>query len=248
MDLVNLNVSTDNGRMDPREQTTADQACTPIPDSCADPEQNDRALKPSKIPILKTKHMENSSANDTSSIKSTSAEEYDAGRTSNVYSSIPTSPITGKKYRSPLSTPVKPLDRSRKLTNGNVTSSNARDNANLTDESNVGRANVVAPVQTDKIIADESNITSHTTAVANCKSEMNSGRDTPNLNTNGKSVSDADSLKEQMSPASNDVLNSERKPKFKWMFGPHKNANVVCNSQDGMYYCATFFNNIDETK
>ncbi|XP_012230282.2 protein lap1 [Linepithema humile] len=224
-DLANSSASTDDASMDPREQTTADQACTPIPDSCADPEQNDRALKPSKIPVLKTKHMENSSMNDTSSIKSTSAEEYDAGRTSNAYS-IPTSPITGKKYRSPLSTPVKPLDRSRKLTNGNVTSSNACDNANSTDASNVGRANVAAPVETNKI-ADELNVTSHTTAVANCKSEMNSGRDTPNMNTNGKSVSDVDSFKEQMSPAFNDMLNSERKPKLRWMFGPHKNANVL---------------------
>lgn len=208
------------------DQTSADQSCTATSNSGADLEQNDRALKPSKIPVLKAKHTENS-GNDVSSSRSPSREEYDASRTLSTYSSIPTSPVTGKKYRSPLSTSVKPLDRSRKLTNGNASNNSPYDsvNASMTNEA---VTNVISPVQTSKSIVDASNIASLATLVT--KNESNSNRDISN-STDSKSKDDtnfnAESVKEHASLTSNETSSSEKKPKFKWMFGPHKNANVV---------------------
>lgn len=226
MNIANSNASMDNERMDSLDRVTADQTCISNLDVGTDSEQNDRAFKPSKIPVLKTKHVENSS-NDANSIKAL-PEEYDANRTLNVtYSGIPTSPITGKKYRSPLSAPAKALDRSRKLQNGNVTSNNSCDN--LAEAPNVGRANVVIPVQTSRSVADESSIASLATAIA--KNETSPDRDTPSFNTDSKSqgdTSNVESLKEHASLALSDMSVSEKKPKFKWMFGPHRNANVVC--------------------
>lgn len=207
----------------------ADQdSSTPIPDPGADPEPNDRALRPSKIPVLRTKHAEGSGGNDASSSRSPSREEHDAGRTLNVYSGIPTSPITGKKYRSPLSASAKPLDRPRKLTNGNAAhDSPCHDNANVPADA---PTNVASPVQTSRSVVDASCVASPA-AVAVAKSESSLGRDTPNHSTNGKSQGDtsfnAEDFKEHASPASNETLGWERKPKFKWMFGPHKNANVL---------------------
>lgn len=223
---------TDNGRTSQSslDQTSADQSCTSIPDAGADPEQNDRALRPSKIPVLKAKHMENS-VNDASSSRSPSREEYDAGRMLSAYSGIPTSPVTGKKYRSPLSAPVKPLDRSRKLTNGNASSNNSCDNSNAPTDgpTNVGRTNAVAPVQTSRsFVVDSSSVASPATTATVTKSESSLSRDISNHSTNGQSQGDTnfnDSFKEECTPSSNE--SPERKPKFKWMFGPHKNANVV---------------------
>lgn len=214
------------------DETSADQSCTPTSNSGADLEQNDRALRPSKIPVLKAKHTENS-GNDVSSSRSPSREEYDAGRTLSAYSSIPTSPVTGKKYRSPLSTPVKPLDRSRKLTNGTASNNSPCDsvNAPTTNEvtTNVARVNAVSPVQTSRSIVDASNVASLATVVA--KNESSSNRDLSNYSTDDKSQGDTnfntESVKEHASPTSNETPSSEKKPKFKWMFGPHKNANVV---------------------
>ncbi|XP_029168874.1 protein lap1 isoform X1 [Nylanderia fulva] len=202
--------STNNGRTDPLDRT-----CTPNLDSGGDSEQNDRALKPSKIPVLKSKHAENSS-NEANSIKALPEEHDGTNRTLNtVYSSIPTSPITGKKYRSPLSV----LDRSRKLQNGNVANHNSCDNVNSSAELT---SNVVSPVQTSRSVADESGVASP------AKSDS-SGRETPS-NTGSKSQGDASNVeifKEHESSASSETSGSERKPKFNWMFGLHKNANVL---------------------
>ncbi|XP_011877818.1 PREDICTED: protein lap1 isoform X2 [Vollenhovia emeryi] len=211
----------DSGRTSSLNQTGADQSCAPIPNSGADPEQNDRALKPSKIPVLKAKHTENSTSNDTSSSRSPSREEYDAGRTLSAYSGIPTSPVTGKKYRSPLSAPVKPLDRSRKLTNGNASSNSPYENAPTTNEA------TTSPVQTSRSVVDASDVASPAVA----KNESSSNRDISNHSTNGRSQGDtspsAESLKEYANSTSNETPSFERKPKFRWMFGPHKNANVL---------------------
>lgn len=211
--------STDNGRMSSLDQTNVDQSCTPTSNTGVE-EQNDRAPKPSKIPVLKVKHTENS-GNDASSSRSPSREEYDTNRMLSAYSSIPTSPVTGKKYRSPLSAPVKPLDRSRKLTNGNSSSNSSCDNAPTMNETNT-----VTPVQTSRSIVD---VASPATVVL--KNENDSNQDISNHSTNGKYQGDTnfntENLKEHASPVSNETPSSERKPKFKWMFGPHKNANVV---------------------
>lgn len=218
----------DNGATNSFDQTT-NQTYTPIVES-ADPEQtceNDRTFKPSKIPVLKAKHTENanSTSNSDTSIKCTSptAEEYDAGKTLNVYSVIPTSPITGKKYRSPLSALTKPPDRSRKITNGNISNNGSCDNGG-SEIPNISRPNTAAPVT--KNIVEESNVGSPTAAA---KSETDSGRDTPNSTANSKPSSDASNtdIRESATPVINEMLHSERKPMLKWMFGPHKNANVV---------------------
>ncbi|KYN05157.1 PREDICTED: protein lap1 [Cyphomyrmex costatus] len=227
VNLVNSNDKpTDNEQTSSLDQTSVDQNCTPIPDPDTDSEPSDRALRPSKIPVLKTKHTENSS-NDTSSSRSVSREDYDTSRTLNVYSGIPTSPITGKKYRSPLSAPVKPHDRSKKLTNGNASSNSSCDNVPTDASTNIDRIN--APVQTNRNVVDASSDSSPATAVI--KSENNSSRDISNHSTNGKSQGDAnfniENFNDHTSPASNETPSSERKPKFKWMFGPHKNANVL---------------------
>lgn len=229
--------SITNGRTDSLDQTT-DRTYTPSIPEVVDPDtqtssENDRILKPSKIPVLKSKHAEGSSSasNSDISIKCTSPvavhEEYDAGKASNMYSIIPTSPITGKKYRSPLSAQrMKPFDRSRKMTNGDVSSNNTCDNANSV-VSNVSHADAIAPVMRN--IDDELSDTPPVAAVA--KSETNSGRNTPNFVINSKPSGDASNnveIKEQTISVSNaETLSSEKKPRFKWMFGPHKNANVV---------------------
>jgi len=212
------NTSMDNGRTDTYDQIIVEQACTPISDSGVDPEQNDRTFKPSKIPVLKAKHAESSSS-DTSSIKtctSPSTEDFDTNRALTAYSAIPTSPITGKKYRSPLSAPVKPLDRSKKLTNGTASNNNSCDNSNNL-------------VETTNIAAKNKNVTDElgsALSVAVAKSETNSGRNTPSFSANSKPQSDtSNEIKEHANPS--EMLNLEKKPKFKWMFGPHKNANVV---------------------
>jgi len=213
------NTSVDNGRTDTYDQIITEQACTPVSDSGVDPEQNDRTFKPSKIPVLKAKHAESSSS-DTSSIKtctSPSTEDFDTNRVLTAYSAIPTSPITGKKYRSPFSVAAKPLDRSKKLTNGTASNNNAScDNSNnLIDASNV--------VAKNRNVTDE---LGSAFSIAIAKSETNSGRNTPSFSTNSKSLSDtSNEIKEHANPT--EMLNLERKPKFKWMFGPHKNANVV---------------------
>lgn len=227
--LVNSNDKlTDNEQMSSLDQISMDQNCTPISDPDADSELSDRALRPSKIPVLKTKHTENS-GNDTSSSRSVSREDYDASRTLNVYSGIPTSPVTGKKYRSPLSVPVKPLDRSKKLTNGNASSNSPCENTNVPTDASMNIDRMNTPVQTNRNVVDASSVSSPATVVA--KNENNSDRDMSNHSTNGKSQSDTnfniENFKEHTSPASNETPSSERKPKFKWMFGPHKNANVV---------------------
>ncbi|XP_020287331.1 protein lap1 [Pseudomyrmex gracilis] len=215
--------SMNNGRMDSLEQRTtiADRNCASNPDSgLAGPEQNDRAnFKPSKIPVLRTKHTDN--LNETNAMKSSSSTD-DVVR-ANAYSSIPTSPITGKKYRSPLSTSVK-LDRSRKLTNGNVSNNNSCEiNSTSLLNANVDRTNVVTSVEMS--VAEESSVAHPAVA----KSETNcGGRDTPNLNANSNSRSDnVDNCKEHASVNETRNETPEKKPKFKWMFGPHKNANVL---------------------
>ncbi|XP_070525829.1 protein lap1 isoform X2 [Cardiocondyla obscurior] len=222
--LANLHdKSTDNDQTSSFDQISADQNCMPISNSGSDPEQNDRALKPSKIPILKTKHLENSS-NDASSSRSPSREEYDSARTLSASSGTPTSPVTGKKYRSPLSTTIKSLDRSKKLTNGNASSNSSCDSTNVSSEV---PANAV--VQGSRNVIDTSEVTSPATAVA--KDESGSNRDISNHSMNGNSQDDTnfntESFKEHTSLASNETSISEKKPKLKWMFGPHKNANVL---------------------
>ncbi|EFN84083.1 Protein LAP2 [Harpegnathos saltator] len=230
--FADSNASTGNTGTDSIEHSqTTDQSYTPVSEGADSAEQvceNDRTFKPSKIPILKAKHMENAAntSNSDTSVRrpSPAAEEYDASKTSlNAYSGIPTSPVTGKKYRSPLSTPAKSLDRSRKMTNGSVANNNSCEIPDSPDAPNIlSRPNVVVA---KSIVIEESSVTPP--AIVVVKSEANSDRDTPNFNSKPSGDASNAESKEQASPALNETLHSERKPRFKWMFGPHKNANVL---------------------
>ncbi|XP_034943724.1 protein lap1 [Chelonus insularis] len=150
-----------------------------------------REEKPSKIPIMKTKNFERI---DNDSISLTGRNFYstqdDIGKYSEKNSNdinIPTSPITGKKYRSPLSTAYNliHIDNMQKM-NGNV-----RDQAQ--NISNMSSPDNSLEIQSDK----------------------NSGHVSPvSLNINS-------SLNSSMSDTPKSKL------KLKWMFGPHKNVNVI---------------------
>ncbi|XP_076670928.1 leucine rich repeat containing protein 7 lap1 isoform X2 [Andrena cerasifolii] len=226
------NVSIDNGKTS--SSNTPDQ--TNVSTEPNDSEQSfegDRSLKPSRIPILKTKHLEatNSISNNDLSSKCTnsSVEDYEGLKALNT-SSIPTSPITGKKYRSPLSMQSKLSDRSKKVMNGSVSNNNTSFDS-LTSL-NTANSNLVANLNTecqDTTSNSTSNdTTTNTNSPVNIKNEANSGRSTPVL-INNKSSNELNNsnIDKYKAAAMNESFNLERKPRFKWMFGPHKNANVL---------------------
>lgn len=204
-----------------------------------DPEQSlegDRSLKPSRIPILKTKHLENTnsiSSNDLSNkCINSSVEDYEALKILNA-SCIPTSPITGKKYRSPLSMQHKVSDRSKKIINGtsnnNASCDNLSMNATLVTNPNMEGTSKTLSIETSLNMNNSVNI----------KNETNSGRSTPILSNNKFSNEVTNSNVDKYKIVGrNESLNPERKPRFKWMFGPHKNANVVCFF---FFYLFSFF-------
>ncbi|CAK9814745.1 ERBIN [Anthophora plagiata] len=221
------NASSNDGKT---SSPSADQ--TQISIESNDPEQSiegDRSLKPSRIPILKTKHLD--SANSVSSTDlsnkctNSSVEDYEALKLLNV-SCIPTSPVTGKKYRSPFSMQAKLSDRPKKVLNGSVTNHNTScDNLSV----NMINSNQIGHLNTDGIIPKiVSNETSNMNSPVNIKNEANSGRSTPIL-TNNKSPNELtnSNIDKYKVAGPNDSLSTERKPRFKWMFGPHKNANVL---------------------
>lgn len=198
-----------------------------------DPEQSsegDRSLKPSRIPILKTKHLESTNSISSSDLSNkctnSSVEDCETLKLLNA-SCIPTSPITGKKYRSPLSVQSKVSDRSKKVVNGTISNNNIScDNLST----NAIHSNLVSNSNTEGIsktlsIEPSSNMNSS----INMKNEANSGRSTPIL-VNNKSPNEVTNpnVDKYKVAGPNESLNPERKPRFKWMFGPHKNANVVC--------------------
>lgn len=192
--------------------------------------EGDRSLKPSRIPILKTKHLEsmNSISNSDLSNKCTnsSVEDYEASKILLNASCIPTSPITGKKYRSPLSMQPKVSDRPKKIINGSVSNNNTScDNLsiNAINSSPVTNSNMEGISKTSSIE------TTNTNSSINIKNETSSGRTTPIL-ANNKSLNEVinSNIDNYKVAGLNESLHSERKPRFKWMFGPHKNANVVC--------------------
>lgn len=196
----------------------------------------DRSLKPSRIPILKTKHLESTnsvSSNDLSNKCPNSVEDHDALKLLNT-SCIPTSPVTGKKYRSPLSMQPKLSDRSKKLMNGSVSNNNTSFDS-LTSLNTVN-SNLVPNLNTESPDATSRSIPSETTpnmnSLVDIKNETNSGRSTP-VSINNKSMNDMNSsiIDKYKVTGTNESIHSDRKPRFKWMFGPHKNANVVCFSR-----------------
>ncbi|XP_076749577.1 leucine rich repeat containing protein 7 lap1 isoform X1 [Xylocopa sonorina] len=218
------NASSSDGKMG--STSAVDQAH--VSSELNDPEQSyegDRSLKPSRIPVLKAKHLEsaNSVSNSDLSNKCTSSsvEDCEALKVLNA-SCIPTSPITGKRYRSPLSMQPKLSDRSKKTLNGSVSNNN-------TSCDNLSINAINSNLNTDgipRIVTNE--ISPNTNSTISIKSETNSGRNTPILSNNKSQNEVAYSNIDKYKPAElNESLGSERKPRFKWMFGPHKNANVL---------------------
>ncbi|XP_078046302.1 leucine rich repeat containing protein 7 lap1 isoform X3 [Augochlora pura] len=178
--------------------------------------EGDRSLKPSRIPILKTKHMDSTNPTPNNSDLSnkcmnSSTEDYESLKMLNS-SSIPTSPVTGKKYRSPLSMQSKFGDRPKKIMNGTLSNNNA--SCDNLPSLNTMNANLIGNPGFDcqdgplKSLPNEMVANSPTSL----KNENNSGRSTPVL-LNNKSLSE--------------LVNLDRRPRFKWMFGPHRNANVL---------------------
>ncbi|KAL2715814.1 protein lap1 [Vespula squamosa] len=185
--------------------------------------ETDRLFKPSKIPVLRTKHSDtvNFNCNNDTLNKSVNSlmEECDLPKTLNVLS-IPTSPITGKKYRSPLSSQEKTLNQLKKIANGNISNNNILcDNADDNKMENI----VKNETNTNDICH---NSDSSTTNCVDAENDISSDRST-SLSASNKSLNNTDNLDNKVHKISNEPLTLERRPRFKWMFGPHKNANVL---------------------
>ncbi|XP_015440501.1 PREDICTED: protein LAP2-like [Dufourea novaeangliae] len=194
--------------------------------------EGDRSLKPSRIPILKTKHLESTNSISNSDLSNkcmnSSTEDYESLKILNS-SCIPTSPVTGKKYRSPISMQPKFSDRSKKIMNGTISNNNTScDNlASL----NTMNSNLVASLTIecqDTTLKSISNDITNANSPISIKNDANSGRSTP-ISLNNKSLNDVNNSNIDKYKVSgiNDSINFDRKPRFKWMFGPHKNANVL---------------------
>ncbi|XP_043522617.1 protein lap1 isoform X2 [Frieseomelitta varia] len=223
------NTSNNDGKISSFSGTDQIHALTESIDLTEQLLEGDRSLKPSRIPILKTKHLENTNSISSSDLSNkctnSSVEDYEALKMLNA-SSIPTSPITGKKYRSPLSMQPKVSDRPRKIINGTVSNNNIScDNLSINpvNSSPVANSNMEG---ISKTLSIETPLNMNISF--NIKNETNSGRSTPIL-PNNKSLNEMTNLNvdKYKVAGQNESLNSERKPRFKWMFGPHKNANVL---------------------
>ncbi|XP_015191526.1 PREDICTED: protein lap1 isoform X2 [Polistes dominula] len=194
--------------------------------------ETDRFFKPSKIPVPRAKHSDTvnlNSNNDTLNKNVNSImEECDLPRTLNVLS-IPTSPITGKKYRSPLSSQEKTLNQLKKITNGNISNNNI--SCDNTNPSNIQNINFTDN-KIENMVKNETNTsdTSHNSDsfVTNCvdvENDASSDKST-SLSASNRSLNNTNNL-DKVHNLSNEQLTLERRPRFKWMFGPHKNANVL---------------------
>ncbi|XP_014609032.1 PREDICTED: protein lap1 isoform X1 [Polistes canadensis] len=194
--------------------------------------ETDRFFKPSKIPVPRAKHSDivNSNSNNDTLNKSVNSimEECDLPRTLNVLS-IPTSPITGKKYRSPLSSQEKTLNQLKKIANSNISNNNiSYDNTNLSNIQNIS----FTDNKIENMVKNETNtndISHHSDSFAtNCvdvENDAGSDRST-SLSASNRSLNNTNNL-DKVHNLSNEQLTLERRPRFKWMFGPHKNANVL---------------------
>ena len=179
-------------------------------------ESIDHSMKPSKIPVLRLKNVQGLNLSDSLENHVDNLNANKIHKSSNV-SSLAASPISRKKYRSQVSNQSRQLDQSKGSQNGILSNEDAlSDNLNLSEDAN----SVNMDVKSDQKIYDISfnnsygNETVLSPKNVNCiQNETNSGRSTPTW-TNSK-------------PTNINSLNSERKPRFKWMFGPHRNASVV---------------------
>lgn len=226
--------SINNGKkvsLDNNDQSFVSLAETTNPDQTT---EIDRFFKPSKIPILKTKHSDiiNSNCNNDTLSKSATSfmEERDLPKTLNA-SNIPTSPITGKKYRSPLSLQAKTLDQLKKIANGNVSNNNIQTMNDDLNISNIQNINITDnKVDNMEKNNKDTNDISHNSdsSITNCEDvnhDAGSDRST-SLSASNKSLNNTNNLDNKVHKGTHDST-LERRPRFKWMFGPHRNANVL---------------------
>ncbi|XP_066584062.1 protein lap1 [Prorops nasuta] len=171
--------------------------------------ETDRCFKPSKIPISRIKHFENLNTNNDPLNGSTvlSLESNESSQVLNE-SCIPTSPITGKKYRSPLSIQLRYQDRSKKIVNGNNVFENDAPSDISSDITISGTEIHDGSVKIEQLTEHFNDL----------KLNTNSGRSTPVSLNKYSTLNNLEANK-------SDFL--DKKPRFKWMFGPHKNANVL---------------------
>lgn len=212
----------------------------------------DRLAKPSRIPILRGKNLEGSSSDNDSIDKPayTSFDDYDRSKQI-APANIPTSPITGKKYRSPLSLQPRLSDRSikRQTHNGNVScdENNALNSPNgSTDAYNSSITKTVGNEFRDeeakqshgKVLSLLPYVIKNSVKVQNYSdSEWITPVTTSVETLADKYAIDINEFDINMSNSTND---SERKPRYKWMFGQHKNVNVVCHWMIRMTLDRTF--------
>lgn len=193
--------------------------------------------KPSRIPIFRTKNSEGSISEMDSTEKYVLGDDFERSRLDP--SEIPTSPITGKKYRSPLSLQTRLSDRSlkRQTHNGNLSleeTNSRRESPNGsfdTYNNGSGQKNLLKDPRRDN---DQEITNSHSfssSAGNNCfVDEHNFNNLERNnasfMNSSYETSNDLESIDaNRYDHDSND--NPDRRPRHRWMFGPHKNVNVV---------------------
>ncbi|XP_048510972.1 protein lap1 isoform X2 [Athalia rosae] len=206
--------------------------------------EDDQTSRPSKIPIFKQKYLENDSLNKFSN----SVENGDSYKSLNLIST-PTSPITGKKYRVPLCLQSK-MSVDRTVKSDDIIALNKKDLDirgdieidlsseryvvdNIIPNNNFNRESNSVENKSDDLEKNPNLIhTLDDNLPSQCSIKMDneiiSGRSTPasivsdktldNINMSINAKSKIPTLTNSPSP--------ERKPRLKWMFGPHKNANV----------------------
>ncbi|XP_043283644.1 protein lap1 isoform X2 [Venturia canescens] len=193
-------------------------------------------LKPSRIPIFRTKNPEGSNLEIDSPEKYASGEDFERLRLDP--SEIPTSPVTGKKYRSPLSLQTRLSDRSlkRQTNNGNFSleETNCRGSPNGSFESCNNGSGLKTPgkdTRRDDNIESTNSHSFSSTFANNCfVDELNSNNLERNnasvMNSSYETSNDLDSI-DTNKYDHDDNDNPDRRPRHRWMFGPHKNVNVL---------------------
>lgn len=158
-------------------------------------------MKPSKIPTLRGKHFESLSSSNYDSLDNCtdlSNEDAENSKVAN-FTCLPTSPVTGKKYRSPLCS----QSRLRRPLNGNATNG---DHANGSKDSAANGQDHCRALESPANLSE-------------CETpELELVGNTKNLEISKSRIPTLSDLERK---------ESDKKPKLKWMFGPHRNASVV---------------------
>lgn len=201
--------------------------------------EEEQGLRPSKIPVFRQKYSDDDSLN-----RFTGSVETNDSFKSLSLSSTPTSPITGKKYRVPLCSRSKMIDRSKGCENGTVQNQNepeARDiieinsstdryfvENNQIDDSNEDKRRFVEGSNDPAEVNDRFGYDLDNSPAKIPNHVVVSGRSTP-VSVASKSFDNVNASSINVKSKIPTLTNSpspERKPRLKWMFGPHRNANV----------------------